>query len=201
MSEIWPITDLNDIESQCWRSMVSGSTNRRSPFHTVAISTIYQGKPHLMTVVLRRVDAEDRKLYLHTDARSPKVGHIQKHPHISWLGLDPDEKVQIRFSGKAMVHIEDELAREQWDRTGHHSRRAYMLEPPGILLPERQELEAPLKGFHYTDDESESGFRNFAVISCDVDWMDWYHLHHQGNLRAEFHYEGSLLKGCNWLSS
>ena len=181
--------------------LVEGATNRKSALHQAVISTAKDNLAFMRTVVLRRVDADTRKVYLHTDMRSKKMEDIERNGHLSWLVYDQSLRSQIRLSGKTIVHHLDDLCTEQWSKTGHHSRRYYMTDQP----PSR-ELEQPSTGlndaltaFDYTLEESEVGFQHFVVVETCIDWMEWYYTHSKGNRRAGFTYENGSLSNATWL--
>ncbi len=195
------IIDLPFVENQCWRMLVEGATNRKSAMHQAVISTAKGNLAFMRTVVLRRVDADTRKIYLHTDIRSKKIEDIERNGHLSWLVYDQVLRSQIRLSGKAIVHHLDDLCVEQWSKTGHHSRRYYMTD-----LPPTTEIEQPSTGlnqsltaFDYTLQESEAGFQHFIVVETCIEWMEWYYTHSKGNRRAGFTYANGILSRATWL--
>ena len=195
------IIDLHFVEALCWKMLVEGATNRKSALHQAVISTAKDNRAFMRTVVLRRVDADTRKVYLHTDMRSKKMEDIERNGHLSWLVYDQTLRSQIRFSGKTIIHHLDDLCQEQWSKTGHHSRRYYMTDQPPS-----KELEQPSTGlndaltaFDYTLEESEMGFQHFVVVETCIDWMEWYYTHSKGNRRAGFTYGNGSLSNATWL--
>lgn len=195
------IVDLPYVEILCWKMLVEGANNRKSAMHQAVISTAKDNLAFMRTVVLRRVDADTRKIYLHTDNRSKKMADIERNGHLSWLVYDQALRSQIRLSGKTIVHHLDDFCAEQWSKTGHHSRRYYMTDQPPS-----KELEQPSTGlnealtaFDYTLEESEKGFQHFVVVETCIDWMEWYYTHSKGNRRAGFTYKGGNLSHATWL--
>ena len=197
----WRTEDLAQLEALCWGSLYKGAKDRRSPLHTIVLATVHAGMPRLRTVVLRRVDIPEKRVYAHVDLRSPKALNVLADPNTSWLAYDPEARIQIRLSGKAYVHNQDELCRQHWNTTGHHSRRFYMRPQEGRPLDAPQHLVEELRDFKYTDAETETAFADFAVIRCEVDFMDIYTLHHEGNRRAEFHYQHGHIVRTQWMSA
>lgn len=193
--------DLSSWEKACWEALKGGASDRRSPLHTIVLSTVHGQEPRLRTVVLRRVDITEKRIHAHVDLRSPKAAGVRVNPNTSWLAYDPVARVQIRLSGRSVVHNQDELCRQQWEATGHHSRRFYMRPQEGLPLDAPQHLQEELRDFRYTDADTESAFADFAVICCQVEFMDIYALHHEGNRRAEFHYLGGELTQAKWMSA
>lgn len=195
------IIDLPFVENLCWKMLVEGATNRRSAMHQAVISTAKDNHAYMRTVVLRRVDAGSKKIYLHTDSRSKKMEDINRNEHLSWLVYDQTLRSQIRLSGHAIVHHLDELCKEQWSKTGHHSRRYYMTDqPPSTTLEQPSTgLNEALTAFDYSLEESEAGFQHFIVVETCIDWMEWYYTHSKGNRRASFTYNNGSLSSANWL--
>jgi len=201
MLQDWRSKDLAGLETACWEALHQGAKDRRSPLHSIVLSTVHGNEPRLRTVVLRRVDVADKRIYAHVDLRSPKAANILANPNTSWLAYEPEARAQIRLSGLAAIHNQDELCREHWQATGHHSRRFYMRPQEGQPLSVPQSLQEDLKDFKYSDADTEMAYKYFAVIRCDVTFMDIYGLHHEGNRRAEFYYENGLLNLQQWMSA
>ena len=65
---------LPDALDLAFAALAAGAADRHDAFHTPALASIgYDGAPALRTVILRRFDAAQRELQLHTDSRSPKA--------------------------------------------------------------------------------------------------------------------------------
>jgi hypothetical protein len=72
-------------------------------------------------------------------------------------------------------------------------------EGPGIEIQDPENVMNPdLQAFHYTMEESESGWEHFVVVETQVDWMEWYFTHHRGNRKAVFQYESADLINSSW---
>ena len=195
------IIDLPFVENLCWKMLVEGATNRKSAMHQAVIATAKDNLAFMRTVVLRRVDADTRKIYLHTDNRSKKMEDVKRNEHLSWLVYDQSLRSQIRLSGKTIIHHLNDLCKEQWNKTGHHSRRYYMTDqPPSTSLEQPSTgLNDALTAFDYTLEESEVGFQNFIVVETCIDWMEWYYTHSKGNRRDGFTYANGSLSSATWL--
>jgi 3-hydroxyisobutyrate dehydrogenase len=192
--------NLNFVESLCWDMLSEGAVNRKSGMHNVVIGTTSGDLAILRTVILRRVDKAAKKIYFHTDIRSNKIKEIRSSGIISWLAYDPAQVSQIRLSGRTVIHHKDDICREHWAMTAHHSRRAYMLpEGPGVEISDPENaMTQELETFNYSLEESEKGWEHFAVVETEIDWMEWYFTHHTGNRRAVFQYKSIDLIKAGW---
>lgn len=196
------ITGLPFVEDLCWKLLSEGVSNRKSAMHQVVVSTVVGDVSHMRTVVLRRVDINDKKLYFHTDIRSAKVNDLESTGKMSWLTYDQSIRTQIRLSGPTRIHHKNDICVAHWEKTGHHSRRYYMLQtvPASVLHGPSTGLTEALRDFDYSLEESEIGFEHFAVVETSATWMEWYFTHNTGNLRASFDYSDSSLTASRWLA-
>jgi pyridoxamine 5'-phosphate oxidase len=194
--------ELAEIEAVCWQLLQNGASSRKSALHQCTIATAVDGIALMRTVVLRRVEPESKQLYFHTDSRSSKLTDFKKISQLSWLFYDQSVATQIRLSGNIIVHQQDDLCRQHWDKTGHHSRRYYMSDniPSVPLSKPSTGLNPSLTTFDYSIEESEKGYENFVVVESSIQWMEWYYTHHSGNKRAAFNYLKGQLQEANWVS-
>jgi 3-hydroxyisobutyrate dehydrogenase len=198
----YTMTDsLEFVERVCWELLQEAVGNSKKGMHKVIVGSANNGIACLRTVILRRVDMDDKKIYFHSDIRSPKVEIIGSNGHLSWLAYDQERRSQIRLSGNTIIHHRDALCREHWENTAHYSKRCYIQDfSPGAGVESPHEpLKHELEQFQYTSEESEKGFRHFVVVKTRVDWMDWYFTHNKGNRRAEFRYNSDgRVVGAGW---
>ncbi len=194
--------ELSEIEAVCWQLLHSGASSRKSALHQCTIATAVDGLALMRTVVLRRVEPELKYLYFHTDFRSRKLTDFEKTSQLSWLFYDQSVATQIRLSGNIILHHKDDLTRQHWEKTGHHSRRYYMSDnvPSVPLRMPSTGLNPSLASFDYSTEDSENGYQNFVVVESAIHWMEWYYTHHSGNRRAVFNYENGRLRESSWVS-
>ena len=184
---------LEDILNSTWEELARGATRRAHAYHLGVFATSGCAGPSLRTVVLRDVSPEQRVLISHTDTRSEKLTDIRQESRVAWLFYDAATKIQLRLSGTAAVHIQDEVARLRWERTNASARRCYLtthapgesLAGPGVQMAAYLDRRAPSAA------ESEGGFPHFAVISCQVSRIDWLRLNARGHERALFSWVGT----------
>ena len=191
---------LDEILTHSWTMLQAGAKRSKHPFHTAVIGTIAEFNCNMRTVVLRRVSISQRLLICHSDRRSAKIAELKGKGRLSWLFYDREEKIQIRAEGKSLLHVDDVLADEQWSRTSTMSRRCYCGEDaPGQIMPSRTSgLPQAYEERSPTLLESEAGRKHFVVISCQLDTLDWLHLHARGHSRARFSWIGKEFK-ADWI--
>lgn len=185
------ISTLDAVLEYSWKLLHEGVRNYRSPFHHAALTTIDDNKPQVRAVILREFSEKDRILICHCDMRSPKVFQIHGNRNVSWLFYDHKKWLQLRISGTASVHTDDAIAESQWKKVNVFHRINYCAEiPPG------SPTDKPTSGIpdFLRDkaspflDNSESR-KNFAVIMCQFNEMDWLLLKLTGHIRAKFHWK------------
>ncbi len=191
---------LDGVLEGIWRMLDRGVSHYRDPFHWPVLGTNGSKGPELRCVILRGFSKSDRILVCHTDARAAKVREIAKFSKVSWLFYHPQKKVQLRISGHATVHTDDDFAGRQWAASRLSSRLNYCpTAPPGTPIdspssgwPDFLLRKAPALL------ETEKVRPNFAAISCRMDALDWLVLRISGNRRARFEWGGAELQ-AEWL--
>ncbi len=179
---------LDAVLEQTWIMLRNGVNWPDDPFHWPVLGTAVTEGSRLRTVILRGFDESQRLLMCHTDARAQKVGEIDAVANVSWLFYHPERKVQLRICGPATLHSDDRLAEEQWADTKTTSRLNYCtVEPPGTAI-DRPSSGLPdfLRNKVPTLLDSQRGRRNFMVIACQIETLDWVRLSILGNRRARF---------------
>jgi pyridoxamine 5'-phosphate oxidase len=179
---------LQGILTEAWTMLQRGATHFNDPFHRPVLGTSTPDGSRLRTVILRQFIPDKRLLVCHTDARAQKVTEIANSSQVSWLFYHPRKRVQLRMLGHATLHTDDRFADEQWAATSAASRLNYCAgEPPGTPIGRPSSgLPDFLLNKVPTLLESDRGRRNFAVIACRIDAMDWLILRALGNRRARF---------------
>lgn len=187
MDDLFLQHDLTAIEKKIWELLQESVSSFKSPFHTGVVATMNEKQPEVRTVVLRHTDTQQKKLFFHTDIRSPKVHQLQTNPQMSWLFYDKDIRIQLRLKATAAVHLDDEVANNAWEESRLSSRLTYttssasgtILSTPELIDLNQKEVEPEL---------IDIAWKNFCVVETTIQQMDWAFLHHSGNRRASFHY-------------
>lgn len=187
----------NDLEAslaEAWRRLEDGVNDRKSGFHCVQLGTCEtDGTPSVRTCVLRAVDREAGWVQVHTDRRGPKPVEIAREPRACIHAYDPAAKIQLRLTGEAVMHADDDVAEAAWARTRGFSRECYRLQPgPGtpLDLPDGADLPRPA--------DPELGRENFAVLRLHVTRLEWLYLAAAGHRRARFDWSSGT-RHAAWL--
>ena len=108
------------------------------------------------------------------------------------------DKIQLRIKTECKVHFNDETTKESWEKTGHISRKCYLVtNGPGTESDKPTSgLDNKFDNFDYTKEESEAGYKNFCVIRCKIKSIEWLYLAAKGHRRALFDLENNKK---NWL--
>lgn len=186
--------DLEASLAEAWDRLEEGVKNSKSSFHCVQLATCEtDGTPSVRTCVLRAGDRKAGWVQVHTDLRGRKPAEIAREPRASVHAYDPAAKIQLRLTGKAVIHSDDDVAEAAWARTRHVSRECYRLQPgPGTPLerPDGAELAGA--------EDPDMGRENFAVLRLHVTRLEWLYLAAAGHRRALFEWTDGRWCGT-WL--
>ena len=190
--------DFSEIEKKIWDLLTDAVKNRSSEFRTPVFICGNNKDLDGRVVVLRKADQQNSFVQYHSDIRSSKIEKIKNNSNCSILFYGKEEKIQLRLKVECKIHFNDEVAKESWEKTGHISRKCYLVaNGPGT------ESEVPTSGlvnkfdnFNYTKTESEAGYKNFCVIKCNIRSIEWLYLAAKGHRRAIFDLENNKK---NWL--
>ena len=190
--------DFNEIEKKIWDLLTSAVTDRSSEFRTPVFICGNDKDLDGRVVVLRKADQKNSFVQYHSDIRSSKIEKIKKNSNCSILFYGKKEKIQIRLKTECKIHFNDAITKESWDKTGHISRKCYLVtNGPGTESHKPTSgLNKKFDNFDYTKEESEEGYKNFCVIRCKVKSIEWLYLAAKGHRRALFDLENNKK---NWL--
>jgi len=192
---------LDGILDQAQRMLRRGVTHSHDPFHYPVFGTMGKNGCSIRTVILRQFSLPDRVLVCHTDSRSPKVKEIEECNNATWLFYHPKKQIQLRISGKASLHRDDQFADDQWAGSKMTSRLNYCaIQPPGtpVALP-ISGLPDFLLNKVPTLLNTEKGRKHFLTIACKIQSIDWLELRMVGNRRALFTWDNEDSLSVTWL--
>jgi len=189
-------TTLESVLDGSLQMLTRGAGRFNDPFHWPALGTSGEEGSSLRTVILRHFQLPERVLVCYTDARAAKVRDISRCSRISWLFYHPKKRVQLRVSGHATLHSDDEVAETYWAETRAPNRINYATaEPPGTSVSRPSSgLSDFLKDKALSLLASEKGRSNFMVISGRIESLDWLILDPLGNRRARFDWEADGMR-------
>ena len=189
----------NEIEKKLWSLLTEAVKDRGSEFRTPIFicgnDTDIDGR----VVVLRKADQKNNFIQFHSDIRSSKIEKIKKNPNCSVLFYGKKEKIQLRLKTECEVNFNNQVTKESWKKTGHVSRKCYLVtNGPGTVSEKPTSgLNGKFDNFDFTKEESEEGYKNFSVIKCKIKSIEWLYLAAKGHRRALINFEGS--KKFTWL--
>ena len=193
---------LPELERDCWVRLLNGTLKGKDAMHTAYLANHGNNGINLRTVVLRKVDTQQKTLCFHTDNRSGKWEEIERYPHISWLFYDAAAKIQIRAAGLATLFTNNTIADEAWQKLNANSRKTYM----GIIPPS-QVVNFPTSGLDPNYDgitpslpQTEFAKEYFGMVIVKIAWMEWLWLSSTGHRRANFNYLPDNSFESNWIT-
>ena len=180
--------DLKEIQNKYWSMLDDAVTNRGSPFRIPVFICTDQNIIDGRIVVLRKSDRQKNLLQFHTDYRSSKVNIIKKNNKASLVFYDKKEKIQLRIKVECIINNQNLISEESWKKTQHISRRCYLTDdaPGTISNNPTSGMISKLEDFEYTMEQSEDGYKNFTVIQCKIQSIEWLYLAAKGHRRAKF---------------
>ena len=190
--------DFSEIEKKIWSLLKNAVKDRSSEFRTPVFICGNDKDLDGRVVVLRKADQQNNFIQYHSDIRSSKIEKIQKNPNCSILFYGKDEKIQLRIKVECAVNHDNEITKESWKKTGHISRKCYLVtNGPGTESDKPTSgLDNKFDNFDFTKEESEAGYKNFCVIRCNIKSIEWLYLAAKGHRRALFDFENNKK---NWL--
>ena len=191
--------DFKEIEKKLWALLTRAVNDRSSEFRTPVFICGDEKNLDGRVVVLRKTDEQNISLQFHSDIRSTKIDTIKKNPNSSLLFYGKKEKIQLRMKVESKLHYNDEITKKSWDKTGHISRKCYLVtNGPGTKSEKPTSgLDNKFDNFDFTKEESEAGYKNFCVIKCKIKSIEWLYLAAKGHRRALIEFQRS--KKFSWL--
>ncbi len=188
MESILLSNNLIDIESAVWTKLAEGTRSAKSPFHQAAIANVQVGFADVRMVVVRNVLCDEKKIFFHTDRRSPKFQALQENPTLSWLFYSLEDRLQVRINAYAILHHQNEISEQVWKTCRTSSKLTYAYpQGPGTKIDTPSPFDLNQK-----DPPEEMllfAQNNFSVVETSAVLLDVLFLHHAGNRRAIFDYE------------
>ena len=188
-----------EIENKLWSLLVEAVKNRESEFRTPVFICGNKNDLDGRVIVLRKADKENRFLQFHSDIRSSKIKKIKENSNCSILFYGKKDKIQLRLKVIAEINFKNNITKESWEKTGHISRKCYLVNngPGSVSEKPTSGLDSKFDNFDFTKEQSEEGYKNFCVIKCKIKTIEWLYLAAKGHRRALINFEAS--KKFTWL--
>jgi len=182
--------DFAEIEKKIWSLLDDAVTNRTSPFRLPVFICGDQNDFDGRIVVLRKLDRENNLVQYHSDIRSDKIAKLKSNKNAAMLFYDKEEKIQVRLKVECIVNHENDITKQSWLKTGHMSRKCYLVDngPGTESATPTSGLKPGLDNFEFTMKQSEEGYKNFTVVQCKINSLEWLYLAAKGHRRARFDY-------------
>ena len=182
--------ELQSILETAWARLAKAVDDPADPWRLPAFGTQGLSGPSVRTMVLRTADFPIRTLTAQTDFRSTKVPGFRKDPRVAWSFFDPQTKEQLRATGRAVIHHNDETTERAWPSVPETNQQNYATtHAPGAAI------DHPALG-QAQDTDFAKAYENFAVIRCEITEIDWLQLAPDFHRRAQFKWNGS-----QWLAN
>ena len=178
--------NTKEIEKKIWSLLSNAVKDRSSEFRTPVFICGNDKDLDGRVIVLRKADQQNSLIQYHSDIRSSKIEKIKKNPNCSILFYGKEEKIQLRVKVECEVNYNNDVTKKSWDKTGHISRKCYLVtNSPGTVSEKPTSgLDNKFDNFDFTKEESESGYKNFCVIKCKIKSIEWLYLAAKGHRRA-----------------
>ena len=190
--------DFKEIKKKIWSMLDDAVTNRSSQFRIPVFICGDQKDFDGRIVVLRKSDQSNSLVQFHSDIRSDKIAKLKNNKNAAMLFYDKEEKIQVRLKVECTINHSNEITKESWSKTGHISRKCYLVEngPGTESSSPTSGLKPELDNFEFTMEQSEEGYKNFTVIQCNIQSIEWLYLAAKGHRRARFDISNNKQ---NWL--
>ena len=175
-----------EIENKLWSLLVEAVKNRESEFRTPVFICGNKNDLDGRVIVLRKADKENRFVQFHSDIRSSKIKKIKENSNCSILFYGKKDKIQLRLKVIAEINFKNNITKESWEKTGHISRKCYLVTngPGSVSEKPTSGLNSKFDNFDFTKEQSEKGYKNFSVIKCEIKSIEWLYLAAKGHRRA-----------------
>ena len=169
---------LDTIQAEIWRQLEAATGDTTHPWRTPVLATINGHLADARTVVLREVDARDRRFMIYTDERAAKVAQLLSHPVGTLVMWSQTLGWQLRCRVHLAVEMSGLAASSRWARVKLSPAAQDYLSP----LPPGTVIDAPAP----TPGHKAVARDYFSIITARLLSLDWLELNEQGHRRARF---------------
>lgn len=195
------VISLKELKLHIWQQIIEGVKNENHGFHFPVLATVGSEGIRQRILTLREAEPEARILIAFSDYRTGKVADLLQNSRANWLFFNNASKEQLRADSQVTIHHKDEYARILWDNLPPSSRTEFL----GVLSPgtTSQDYTNNYPEFVFNKElnyeNTENGFENFCVLSCEVSNLDYLQLRKSGHVRAQYFWRDNEWKG-SWVA-
>ena len=173
----------SDIRQRIWMELQRATHDRHHEWRAPVLATVdANGMPQARTVVLRQASAALGTLQIYTDRRSPKVAELAATPEVALAFWSKRLGWQLRVQAIASVQHTGPEVDAVWSRLSQSPAASDYLSAC-----------APGDVWHNTHTSGDSdkapghpGPHQLAIITAQVQCVDWLELARSGHRRALF---------------
>ena len=193
--------EFQEIYKKIDQLMTQALKDSSHPYRTFSLATVDMKTPSLRTVVLRDFSFDNNYFDCHSDLRSPKIKELNKNKKFSALFYSSEKKIQLRFKGTVEIFHQNSITKDRWDKITPSSKRCYMgpFNPSDSLEDYHPNIPDNVKFKNPSDKDSESGYKNFVIIRCHFDELDFLKLKFSGHKRCKFTFDNEDVSVC-WVA-
>ncbi|WP_245909611.1 pyridoxamine 5'-phosphate oxidase family protein [Sphaerotilus hippei] len=186
---------LERIEAALWSELARAAVQPAHEWQHLTLATQDdEHGPDARTVVLREVQVDRHELMFYSDTRASKIDQLRRQPVAMVVCWSRALSWQLRLRCRLQVATDGLHVTARWARLRHSPSAQDYLAPraPGTVLLEGSQG-------HATPGRECLGERrtrqHFAVLTAQVESVDWLELRPEGHRRARFD-----AGGARWIS-
>jgi pyridoxamine 5'-phosphate oxidase len=170
------LSSLPEIEAALWHELTRAVTDKRHPWRTPVLATTDGAFADARIVILREVNADEKRITAYTDQRSAKVSQLAARPVGTLVMWSPSLNWQLRCRVRVTLQTSGLAVSSRWAQIKlSPAARDYLSPlPPGSELP-----HGPV-----TTGQEPGARPYFAVMEAEVLSIDWLELGADGPRRA-----------------
>lgn len=193
--------EFQSIYDEIAELMGSALDDSAHSYRTFSFASIEEKYPKVRTVVLRDFSKENNYFEFHSDMRSPKIKELKNNNNFSSMFYCSEKKVQIRYSGKVKIFSNCKESEARWTKVSPSSKRCYLgpYSPSESLSEYHPNIPSNVKFKNPSEEEALSGYKNFVIIRCTFDNIDYLKLKYSGHFRCNFKINDKIIT-ANWVA-
>lgn len=176
-----PLLTGPEIRQRIWMELQRATHDRHHEWRTPVLATVgTDSLPQARTVVLRQADAKLGALQIYADSRSPKVAELAEKPGVVLAFWSKRLSWQLRVQAVASVQSTGPEVEAVWARVSQSAAAGDYLssDAPGDVLRDADAADKAEPG--------QPQVHNLAIITAQVQSVDWLELARSGHRRAVF---------------